>query len=108
MPTLETERLKIRPFTMDDLEDAYRIIDCDCFGQRQHDDSEAKRRRRAWLDWNIAGVKEQASLGQPTYGDRAIVQKSNGQMVGICGLVPSFGPFRRLIDGIENCGTNSP
>jgi RimJ/RimL family protein N-acetyltransferase len=60
------------------------------------------------LTWNIAGERERASLGQPPYGDRAIVQKLNGQMVGVCGLVPSFGPFRRLLDGIENCKTNSP
>ena len=27
MPTLETDRLTIRPFVMDDLDDAYRLFD---------------------------------------------------------------------------------
>lgn len=107
LPSLDTERLSVRPFEADDLEDVYRIIDCDCFGQRQPDDEEAKQKRREWLNWNIAGAKVQASLGQPPYGDRAIVRKTDGQMVGLCGLVPAFGPFYRLIEGTENCRTNS-
>jgi [ribosomal protein S5]-alanine N-acetyltransferase len=108
MPPLETDRLIIRPFAASDLDDVYRIIDCDCFGQRNPDDEEAKQRRRAWLDWNIAGEHQQASLGHPPYGERAITRKTDGRMVGICGLVPSFGPFRRVIDGYDECPTNSP
>ena len=108
MPPLETRRLVVRPFTEGDLNDVYHIIDCDCFGQRQSDDGNARQRRRAWLEWNIAGQHQQAWLGHPPYGDRAMVRKSDGRMVGICGLVPSFGPFRRLLDGIDDCDSNSP
>ena len=108
MPPLETDLLIIRPFTISDLDDVYRIIDCDCFSQRNPDDMKAKRHRRAWLDWNIAGEHQQASLGHPPYGERAIMRKSDGRMVGICGFVPSFGPFRRLIDGSDDFPANSP
>lgn len=107
MPPIETERLLIRPFVPGDLNDAYRIIDCDCFGSRSPDDGEAQRRRQEWLEWNILGYEQQARLGHPPYGERAVMLKS-GALVGVCGLVPSFGPFRRLLDGDEGCTLNSP
>jgi [ribosomal protein S5]-alanine N-acetyltransferase len=108
LPLLETERLVLRPFTSDDLDDLYRIIDCDCFGSRSPDDEAAKRRRKEWLEWNRLGYEQQARLGHPPYGDRAVTLKSNGRLIGVCGFVPSFGPFRRLLDGDECCTLNSP
>jgi [ribosomal protein S5]-alanine N-acetyltransferase len=108
MPPLETERLVIRPFTPDDLDDLYRIIDCDCFGSRTLDDEAAKSRRSEWLNWNLLGYQQQARLGHPPYGERAVTLKSEGRVIGVCGLVPSLGPFRRLLDGEEGCDLNSP
>jgi RimJ/RimL family protein N-acetyltransferase len=108
MPPLETPRLVIRPFTPADLDDVYRIIDCDCFGRRSLDDEAAKRRRREWLEWNLLAYEQQAPLDHPPYGERAVTLKSDGRLIGVCGLVPSFGPFRRLLDGDETCDLNSP
>lgn len=108
MPPLETGRLVIRPFTLDDLEDVYRIIDCDCFGNRSLADEAARRRRREWLKWNRLGYEQQAPLDHPPYGERAITLKREGRLIGVCGFVPSFGPFRRLLDRDERCTLNSP
>jgi [ribosomal protein S5]-alanine N-acetyltransferase len=107
MPPLETERLVIRPFTFGDLDDLYRIIDCDCFGSRSPDDEAAKRRRKDWLDWNLLGYEQQSRLGHPPYGERAITLKKHGRLIGVCGFVPSFGSFHRLLDGAD-CELNSP
>jgi RimJ/RimL family protein N-acetyltransferase len=108
LPPLNTGRLVIRPFTLADLDDVYRIIDCDCFGRQSLDDEAAKRRRRDWLEWNLLGFEQQAVLGHPPYGERAITLKGDGRLIGVCGLVPSFGPFRRLLDGDDRCRLNSP
>ena len=37
-----------------------------------------------------------AKLGQPPYGDYAIIAKGSGELVGSVGLVSSFGPFGQL------------
>ena len=37
-----------------------------------------------------------ATLYQPPYGDRAVVLKESGALIGACGYVPSFGPFGQL------------
>lgn len=108
MPPLETERLVIRPFTLADLDDLYRVIDCDCFGNRSLDDEAAKRRRKDWLEWNLLGYEQQAPLGHPPYGERAVTLKRDGRLIGVCGFVPSFGPFGRLLDGDRSCELNSP
>jgi [ribosomal protein S5]-alanine N-acetyltransferase len=108
MPPLETERLVIRRFTLDDLDDLYRIIDCDCFGSRSLDDETAKQRRKDWLEWNLLSYQQQPRLGHPPYGERTVTLKSDGRLIGVCGFVPSFGPFRRLLRGNEACELNSP
>jgi RimJ/RimL family protein N-acetyltransferase len=108
MPPLETERLVVRPMTPADLDDLYRIIDGDCFGARSFDDETAKLRRRDWLAWNVLGYSQQAALGHPPYGERAIALKGDGRLVGVCGFVPSFGPFQRQLDGEEQFDLNSP
>ena len=37
-----------------------------------------------------------AELGQPPYGDRAVVLRATGELIGAAGLVPAFGPFDQL------------
>ena len=97
VPPLETERLIIRPFTVDDLDDVHRLLDIDLHnadfgteGAMTRDD------RQQWLQWTVMSYEELAKLFQPPYGDRAVVLKETGQVIGACGYVPSFGPFGQL------------
>jgi RimJ/RimL family protein N-acetyltransferase len=91
MPTLETQRLIVRPFALDDLDDAHRILDLDAKMDEQPRDE-----RRHWLQWSVMNYVELAKLAQPPYGDRAVVLKSTGRLIGVCGLVPLLMPFGKL------------
>lgn len=67
MPTLETERLIIRPCGMDDLEACHRLyLDID-WADKEASDSENRDRRRKWLEWTVRNYEELARLKQPPY-----------------------------------------
>ncbi|MFI5050524.1 MAG: GNAT family N-acetyltransferase [Gaiellales bacterium] len=85
MPALTTERLSVRPLTSEDFP-AYRALEPDIPDDRQ----------RATLAWRVASYRELGALLQPPYGERAIALGAGGALVGLCGLVPSFGPFGLL------------
>jgi [ribosomal protein S5]-alanine N-acetyltransferase len=89
MPVLETERLYIRPFTMDDLNSIRHILDTG-FG------ASPLAQRREWLEWTVRNYVALANLYQQPYGDRAFVLKAAREVIGTVGLVPSFSPFQRL------------
>ena len=62
-----------------------------------------RRLSPGWPDWAIAGCagRRLATSSTPScssrpYGDRAVVVRSSGEMVGLVGLVPSLGPFGQL------------
>lgn len=97
VPPLETGRLLIRPFTVDDLDAVHQLLDIDLmtadFGSEGATTREA---RKQWLQWTILSYAELAKLNQPPYGDRAIVLKQTQQFIGACGFVPSFAPFGLL------------
>lgn len=97
VPPLETERLLIRPFTMEDLDAIHHILDIELltadFGSEQ---SRTRQERERWLQWTVLSYEELAKLYQPPYGDRAVVLKPTQQVIGACGFVPSLGPFRQL------------
>jgi [ribosomal protein S5]-alanine N-acetyltransferase len=86
---LQTERLQIRNFTMEDFEIYHRIWN-EGFGQT--DD----QGHQDWMEWTVRNYAALASLHQPPYGDRAVVLKSTGELIGGIGLVPAFGPFDTL------------
>ena len=85
----ETERLLIRPFTLDDLNAIVPILD-EGFGAAPHSE------REEWLRWQVMNYTALARLYQPPYGDRAVVLKQTGVVIGSIGIVPSFGPFGKL------------
>lgn len=87
--SLTTERLLIRPFAVSDLAAIHPILN-ECFGDI---DIEA---RRDWLDWTVRSYHHLARLHQPPYGDRAMVLRNSGELIGAVGFVPSFGPFDLL------------
>lgn len=89
MPALETARLLIRPFAADDLQDIHAILN-EAFGEVPYDE------RAFWLDWVVRNYRALAHMYQPPYGDRAIVLKQSGRLIGSVGLVPSYGPFDKL------------
>ena len=97
MPTLETERLIIRPFAMDDLDAIHRILDLELaevdFGSAGAKTLDA---RREWLRWTILNTDQLARLSQPPYGERAIVLKSSGELIGAVGYVPCLDVFGQL------------
>lgn len=97
MPPLETKRLIIRPFTMEDLEDAYRLFDIELNADDLRTDKmETKQERAGWLHWAVLNYTQLAKLNQPPYGDRAIVFKTSGKLVGSCGYVPCLNAFEQL------------
>ena len=97
IPPLETERLVIRSFVMDDLDAIHQLLDIDLqeadFGT---EGATSRQEREQWLQWTILSYEELAKLYQPPYGDRAIVLKQTQEIIGACGYVPSFGPFGQL------------
>jgi ribosomal-protein-alanine N-acetyltransferase len=97
MPVLETERLLIRPFVMDDLADAQRLFDVELQDASLHTDKpDTLGERREWLQWAALNPAQLAKLNQPPYGDRAVILKSSGQLIGSCGFVPCLAPFEQL------------
>lgn len=95
MPPLETKRLIIRPFVPDDLEAVHRVLS----NAWQVPSDEQRQRmpdRERWLRWVIANYESLASLYQPPYGDRAVVLRESGELIGSAGLVPAMGPFGQL------------
>ena len=80
-PALTTARLQIREFEPDDLHAVHQLL-----GQDLVD-------RRRWLEWTTLAYEQLAKLNQPPYGDRAMVLRDSGQLVGACGFAPCLGPF---------------
>ena len=97
MPTLETERLNIRPCKMDDLEACHRLyLDIE-WADMTASDSENRERKRKWLEWAIRNYEELARLQQPPYGERVVELKNTNQFAGLVGLVPLLAPFAQLV-----------
>ena len=93
---LESERLRIRPFCEGNLEVIHRILN-DGFGQdEQMDAVDALEERRSWLRWQIASYEWLAKMHQPPYGDRAIVLKGSGELIGSVGFVPLYNAFDQI------------
>lgn len=91
MPPLETQRLLIRPFLLQDLPDAYRILDVETLQEPR-----TLAERETWLRWTIAGYSEYARLFQFPYGDRAVVLRESGDLVGVVGFVPCVDSFTQI------------
>jgi len=97
MPVLETARLRVRPFVMADLEDAHRLFDLELGGMDLTEDGAASLAERArWLEWSVLNYEHLHRLDQPPYGDRAIVLKETGALIGSVGYVPCLMPFEQL------------
>jgi len=89
---LETDRLVIRPFVLDDAAMFKRLLD-EAFG---HDSYGADDTTRILLEYNVIADKAHEALHQTPYEDRAIVLKSDGTLIGAVGFAPCLAPFGRL------------
>ncbi len=97
MPVLETTRLRVRPFEATDLPDVHRLFDVELDGMDLTDDVGATLAERArWLQWTELNYERLARLHQPPYGDRAIILKTTGELIGSVGFVPCLMPFEQL------------
>jgi RimJ/RimL family protein N-acetyltransferase len=97
MPTLETTRLLIRPFVMEDLQDVYQLLDVELNAADMGADKvESLAERAEWLQWAVLNYAQLAKLNQPPYGDRAIELKSTGRLIGACGFVPCLNFYEQI------------
>ena len=92
MRELVTDRLAIRPFVLDDAAAFRRLLD-EAFGQGSYGTEDTTR---VLLEYNVLADKAHDALHQTPYGDRAIVLKSDGMLVGAVGFAPCLAPFGRL------------
>lgn len=90
IPTLETERLLIRELTMDDLGPINAVLDR-CFGSQT-----PQSERQRWLQWTVLGYEMFAQLEQPHYGERAVILKETGEIIGAIGIVPYLDTFNKV------------
>jgi len=98
MPPIETGRLLIRPFVPTDLDAIHQILDVES-GDNGGDAvqlMQAKQERQQWLAWSVLNYSALANLYQPPYGDRAIVLRASGEVIGACGFAPVMLPFAQL------------
>lgn len=95
MPVLRTERLVIRPLEMGDLDDTHRVLDLES-EQTTYDAVPALEERAHWLQWTVLNYGELGRLYQPPYGDRGVTLRTTGELIGLCGFVPSLMPFALL------------
>src|SRR5687768_7488397 len=93
---IETERLIIRPFVMDDLLEIHRILDQTLGDGSKVDDEAAIMERRSWLEWSILSQEWLPKMGQFPYGDRAITLKSTGSLIGTTGYVPMLDSYDQI------------
>jgi len=83
---IRTERLVIRPFTLEDEQAA------DALWQAVW----ARPLRPETLRWLALAPRELATLYQPPLGDRALCIADSGELIGAVGLTPANGPFQLL------------
>jgi RimJ/RimL family protein N-acetyltransferase len=92
----ETPRLLIRPYETDEAADAWRIADR-CFGAGQKvADPQAIDGFRPFVQWMALNPHMLAQLGQPAYGDLAVVLRESGRIIGQVGYVPCLMPFDQI------------
>ncbi len=89
-PILQTKRLTIRPFTMDDLLAIHAVLDRSFGDGSKINDVNALAERREWLQWSVLNYTALAKLYQPPYGDRAITLTITGALIGAVGVVPNL------------------
>jgi RimJ/RimL family protein N-acetyltransferase len=87
VPLLETPRLIVREFVLDDLDAVHQLM------KRAWGEEQPLEQRRRWLQWAVLNYEALANLYQPPYGDRAVVLKADNRLIGAVGYVPCLNAF---------------
>lgn len=96
VPKLETDRLRVRALTTNDLNECHRLYLDTARADKDNTAEENLHVRKTWLDWTVRNYDALDRLNQPPYGDRAIELIENGRLIGLVGLVPLLAPFSQL------------
>lgn len=88
MPPLETARLLIRPFAEGDLPALLGVLEVS--------GAEAEAATERYVRHGALNAVVLRELEQPPYGDRALVLRETGELIGAAGLVPAYAPFDQL------------
>lgn len=83
---LETERLILREFTMDDLDELYAILS-DPQSMKYYPAPFTYEKCQQWIQWNLGNYKKYG------FGLWAVTRKENGEFIGDCGIT------MQMIDG---------
>lgn len=94
--TIETDRLRIRPFRTEELSTIHRILDQTFGDGSQIDDATALGERRGWLQWQMLSAEWFPKLYQPPYGDLAVALRETDALIGSAGFVPCLGPYDQI------------
>jgi RimJ/RimL family protein N-acetyltransferase len=96
LPILETARLRVRPLEPDDVEAVHRLYLEIGWADPTLGEDESRRLRREWVEWSTRNYVQLSRLHQPPYGERVVEAKSDGEFVGLVGLVPLLVPIKQL------------
>jgi ribosomal-protein-alanine N-acetyltransferase len=90
--SLETDRLVIRPFVLDDAVEYRRLLE-EAFGRESYG---AEDKTQLLLEYHVIADKAHEALHQTPYEDRAIVLKSDGTLIGAVGFAACLAPFGQI------------
>jgi RimJ/RimL family protein N-acetyltransferase len=82
---------------LNDLDTIHQLLDVELRDVELGDSGpQTRQARQQWLQWTIMSYEQLAALNQPPYGDRAVVLKPLGPLIGVCGFVPCLDAFGQL------------
>lgn len=88
---LETERLVLRPFVMEDL-DAIHAVLGDAEIMVYYPAPFTREQSKKWIEWNLAHYRDHG------HGLWVLESKATGELVGDCGLIPQTVDGQREVE----------
>lgn len=88
---LDTERLVLRPFTMDDLDGIHEVLS-DPVSMQYYPAPFTREQSRRWIEWNLGHYRDSG------HGLWVLETKDTGELVGDCGLIPQTVDGQREVE----------
>ena len=88
---LETERLVLRPFVMEDLDGIHAVLG-DAEIMRYYPAPFTREQSRRWIEWNLGHYSDHG------HGLWVLESKESGDVVGDCGLIPQTVDGQREVE----------